>query len=94
VCRYYEPYDLPSYECYIYIYGKTCVAGYTPECTGTGWGDDFDCEYVGTAEEKAEAQTLIAQEQIAEWMKANWLPLSILGVLIAIVFAIILGVWR
>jgi hypothetical protein len=43
-----------------------------------------------TAEEATEA----AQEQIATFMWENWLPLSVLGVILAIVFAIILGVWR
>ncbi|MGB9684415.1 MAG: hypothetical protein ACPL1Z_05760 [Candidatus Bathyarchaeales archaeon] len=44
-----------------------------------------------TTVEEVEEQ---AGEQIATFMRENWLPLSVLGVILAIVIAIILGVWR
>jgi len=93
ICRYYEPYQLPSYECYIYIYGwgGTEIPGRV--LTGIDWADDFYCEYCRTAEEKQKAQTLILQQKISEFLKANWVPLSVLAVILAIVFSIILGVW-
>jgi hypothetical protein len=42
-----------------------------------------------TVEEVEEA----ASEQIATFMRENWIPLSVLGIIIAIVIAVILGVW-
>ena len=38
-----------------------------------------------------EAVTEIVQRQIAEWMKRYWAPLSVIGIVLAIVFAIIMG---
>jgi len=85
-CRAWEPYALTSYEVYIYILGH----GYGV-LSGIGWADDFYCEYCGTAEEKVEAKTELIQWQISEWLRANWVPLSVIGVVLAIVFAIIMG---
>ena len=82
----YDAYRLPNYECYIYIYRYASGC-----CIDPSWADDFYCEYVGTVEEKVEAQTRIYQQRISEWMKANWIPLSVICIVLAIVFAIIMG---
>jgi len=58
----YEPYELPSYECYIYIFRWACALC----CVDLGWADDFYCEYCATAEEKQEAQTLLTQWMISK----------------------------
>ncbi|MEM2352531.1 MAG: hypothetical protein QXT26_09005 [Thermoproteota archaeon] len=84
-------YVLPSHECYIYILKRyDSTAGLA---TYYDWVDDFYCEYAGTAEEKAEAKLEILQTGIMEFMQAHWRELSVLAVIIAIVIAIILGVW-
>jgi hypothetical protein len=85
--RTYDVYRLPGYECYIYI-SRYATAGC---CMGIGWADDFYCEYCGTTEEKEEAKTELVQQQIAEWMRSYWVPLSVIGIVLAIVFAIIMG---
>jgi len=85
--RAYDAYRLPSYECYIYI----CRYGTAGCCGDIGWADDFYCEYVGTTEEKVEAVTKIVQQQIAEAIRTYWVPLSVIGIVLAIVFAIIMG---
>ena len=89
VLRAYDAYRLPSYECYIYL-----VKAYESTlglATYTDWADDFYCEYAGTIEEKVEAKTELIQWQISEWLKANWVPLSVIGIVLAIIFAIIMG---
>jgi hypothetical protein len=89
VLRAYDAYRLPSYECHIYLvkyYHSTLGLA-----TYTDWADDFYCEYCGTTEEKVEAKTELLQWQISEWLRANWVPLSIIGMVLAIVFAIIMG---
>lgn len=56
----------------------------------TAFVDNLTVEVDYTSvEEKEEA----LQETITQFLEANWLPLSILGFIIAIVIAIILGVW-
>jgi len=89
VLRAYDAYRLPSYECHIYLvkyYESTLGLA-----TYTDWADDFYCEYCGTTEEKVEAKTELLQWQISEWLRANWVPLSVIGIVLAIVFAIIMG---
>jgi len=43
-----------------------------------------------TTTEEVTKQT---QEQITEFLKTNWVPLSVLAVLLAIVISLVLGLW-
>ena len=77
-----EPYQLPSYECYIYAFSTG-----TDAWNGTDWADDFDCEYAGTAEEKSEAERLIVQAKAKQAIEKYW------GLILALTVVAIVVVW-
>lgn len=56
----------------------------------SGYIDNLTVEVDYSTVEEAEQA---AQQAVTEFFKANWLPLSVLGVILAIVISIILGVW-
>ena len=79
-CVYNEPYQLPSYECYIYVY-TFGGEGFT----GTDWADDFVCEYSETEEEKSEAEMLIRREEAKQFLVAGGWGLIVALAIVAIV---------
>ena len=63
---------------------------YSAYLPATAYVDNLTVEVEYTTVEEVEEAV---QETITQFIQANWLPLSILGIIIAIVIAIILWVW-